>query len=266
MGRDYSSVLISSTYQNSFYNQTASEIANSIAARHGFVPNISPTSTMVGSYQCDDHSQILLDVHSPITNEWDLLKHLAQSEGFQLFVNSTMLVFAPTSALPGNAWSVEAKDVMGLTFHKVCPTSDQTTLTAKSWNSWLNQAFTFADEQSAGQADYALSVPDADPGTEIAMVRPNLMPQGVEQLVNQRLSETNEQALTVQIVMPGEMSFSPGDVLTITSNYNGFDADYIIRSVRRRFSSAGGFIQHVHGFAKEANLPASSETADSPNG
>jgi hypothetical protein len=73
VGRDYSSVLISSMYQSSFCNQTASEIANCIAARHGFSPNIFQTSTMVGSYQGNDYNQVLLNEHSQTTSEWDLL-------------------------------------------------------------------------------------------------------------------------------------------------------------------------------------------------
>jgi hypothetical protein len=266
IGRDYSSVLISSTYQQSYYNQTASEIAHSIAARHGFIPNISPTVAMVGSYQSDDHSQILLNVHSHITNEWDLLKYLARTEGFQLFVDGTTLVFAPADALPRNAWSINADDVMGLTFHQVCPISDQTTLTAKSWNSWLGQVFTYTDDRSVGQSASGLSVLQVDPGTEIATVRPNLMPQDVEQLVNQRFDALNEQALTVQIVMPGEMAFLPGDVLTITSGFASFNADYTVKSLRRRFSSAGGFVQFIQGFTAPTNSPSSSGTGALPVG
>jgi hypothetical protein len=135
IGRDYSSLLISSAYQSAYCNQTASEIANCIAARHGLSSDVSQTSTMVGSYQYDGYNQVLLNAHSQITSEWDLLKYVAKIEGFQLFIDRTTLVFAPTEALSRNTILISADDVMALTFHRICPTSTQTTLTAKSWNS-----------------------------------------------------------------------------------------------------------------------------------
>jgi hypothetical protein len=257
IGRDYSSVLISSTYQDSFVNQTASEIANYIAVRHGFLSNITQTSTMVGSYQCDGYNQVLLNAHSKITNEWDLLKYLAKAEGFQLFVDGTTLVFAPTKALSRNNLSIGTADVTALTFHKICPTSDQTTLTAKSWNSWLGQAQIYTDNQSTAQSALGLPALSADPGTEIAIVRPNLSSEDAQQLVSQYLNALNEQALTVQITMPGELSLNPGDALTVTTGNSIFDGNYIIKSLRRRFSPTAGFVQYLQGYLMtDSSLPS----------
>ena len=260
IGRDYSSVLISSTYQSSFCNQTASEIANCIAARHGFLPNISETSTMVGSYQCDGYNQVLLNAHSQITSEWDLLKHVAKVEGFQLFVDRATLVFAPTEVLPKNQISISADDVMGMTFHRICPTSSQTTLAAKSWNSWLGEALTYADDQTTGQSDFNSSALNADPATEVAMVSPNLTPQDAERLVSRRLNTLNEQAITVQITMPGDTLLKPGDVLSVASASDIFDGDYIIGSMRRQYSTAAGFIQYVQGYTASASSTVSTAT------
>ncbi len=178
VGRDYSSVLISSTYQSSYCNQTASEIASSIATRHGFVPNISPTSTMVGSYQGDGYNQLLLNAHSYMTSEWDLLKYVASIEGFQLFVEGTTLVFAPAEALSSGTKLIGTKDVIAMSFHLVCPTSAQIALTAKSWNSWLSQALIHTDDQPTVQASLDMPGLNADPGTEVVMIKPNLSSQG----------------------------------------------------------------------------------------
>jgi hypothetical protein len=266
IGRDYSSVLIGSTFQDSFCNQTASDIASSIAARHGLVPNISPTPTMIGSYQCDGYNQVLLNEHSPIKSEWELLKYIARAEGFELFVDGTTLVFAAAKDLPRNAVTIGVGDVTGLTFHRICPTSAQTTLTAKSWNSWLAQAFSHTDDHSTDQSAFGLPALSPEPGTEISMVKPNLTPRDTERLVNQRLNAMIELATTVQIAMPGEMSLMPGDILSIISGNTSFDADYVIGSVRRRFSPAAGFVQYIHGSTLAVNLPASGGTDLSPNG
>jgi hypothetical protein len=202
---------------------------------------------MVGSYQCDDYNQILLNVHSNITNEWDLLRYLAKVEGFQLFVDGTTLVFTPAETLPMVNRSINANDVTALIFHNICPTSDLTTLTAKSWNSWLGQALIRTNDQSTSQSVTSPPALSTDPGTEIAIVRPNMSSKDAERLLSQYLNALNEQAVTVQITMPGELSLKSGDALTVTAGNGIFNGSYIVKSVRRRFSSTAGFVQHVQG-------------------
>jgi len=252
-GRDYSSVLVSTTYQDSFCNQTASEIATCIAERHGFTPNITATSTMVGSYLYDGYNQVLLNVHSRVISEWDLLTQLARSEGFQMFVDGSTLVFAPAAALSRTSMPIEPADVIAMKFHQICPVSDQTTISVKSWNSWLGQALSYSDGQSPRQSTLNFSNLSADPGTEIAIVRPNLSSQDAELLVTQHLNLLNEMSLTIEIDMPGETVLQPGDLLTVASGNAMFDGDYIARSVRRRFSAKAGFVQSIHGVTAAAN-------------
>ena len=259
-GRDYSSILVNSTYEDSFCNQTASEIVASIAGRHGFTPNITTTSTMTGSYQSDNYNQVLLNAHSRITSEWDLLIHLAKIAGFELFIDGTTLVFAPLSSLPQNYVAIDRSQVKSIKFHKMCPLTDQTILTVKSWNSWLSQVSLYTDEQSVNQPLSDVTSLSNAPGTEIAIIRPNLTPQGAEQLAQQHLLVLNEQKLTVEIVMPGEFSLKPFDVLSVTGGGSNFDADYTVRSVRRHFSATAGFVDYIQGFVGSTLSSASTVT------
>jgi hypothetical protein len=252
-GRDFSSILIDSTYDDAFCNQTAGEIANYISDRHGFNANITATSAMVGSYQGDGHSQVLLNAHSRITSEWDLLTQLAKTEGFELFVDGTTLVFAPSVSLSRNYLSIDSGNVKEIKFHKRCPLSGQTRLTVKSWNLWLNQVSLFTDDQSSDVAAPDVTNLNDTPGTEIAIVRPNLTPQGAERLAQQYSAAFIEQQLKVEIVMPGEFLVRPLDVLSVSGSGAGFDTDYIVRSVRRHFSSTAGFVEYIQGFAIGAN-------------
>jgi hypothetical protein len=252
-GRDYSSVLSGSTYQDLFCNQTASEIATYIAARHGFDANIAPTSAMVGTYQCDGYSEILLNAHSPITSEWDLLKRLATREGFELFVNGTTLIFGPLESLVTRTVSIDLSDVMDIKFYQNCPLSDQTTLVVKSWNSWLGQSLSCAGDLPSGQATVVDSGLKGDSAIEIAIIKPNLTAEGTESLAQRHLGTLSQTALTVQITMPGEMSMKPRDVITITGSDTVYDASYIISSVHRHFSATAGFIQYVRGFGTSSN-------------
>jgi hypothetical protein len=258
-GRDYSSVLINSSYPNSFCNQTASEIANKIATRHGFSSNITPTSTMIGSYQGNGHNQILLNAHSTMTSEWELLCHLARIEGFEMFVSGKTLVFASLESLPRNYISIGINAAKSMKFKRCCPLSNQTRIIAKSWNSWLNQAFHYVDEQSFEQDVSNTSEYANTPAVDVAIVRPNLTSQGVQQITQRYLAVENEQTLVVEITLPGGTSLSPRDVLTINGNGPGFDTDYVVKSVRRQFSSTTGFLEYVQGYAITSNASDSTK-------
>jgi hypothetical protein len=261
-GRDFSSILINSTYQDSFCNQTASEIANHIAGRHGFTPNITATSAMVGSYQGDDYNSVLLNAHSRITSEWDLLMHLAKTAGFELFIDGTSLVFGPLSSLRQNYATIDTSCVNSLKFHQMCPLTDQTNLTVKSWNSWLSQVSLYTDGQSTDQAICDVTSLSNAPGTEIAIIKPNLTPRGAQQLAQQHLLALNEQQQKVEIVMPGEFSLKPFDVLSVSGGGSNFDADYIVRSVRRNFSATAGFVQYIQGFVGSTSSSTSTAMYD----
>jgi hypothetical protein len=203
-GRDYSSVLINSTYQHAFCNQTSSEIANFIAERHGFDSVITETSPMAGSYQCDGYNQVLLNAHSRITTEWGLLAYLAKVEGFQLFIDGRTLMFCPLSSIQQNHITVDKSNATAIRFYKTCPLSTLTTLMVKSWNSWLSEPILQTREQSSTQVvPGTLSVNDTS-GAEIAIVRPNLSPRDAEQIAQRYQDEFNDQTLNVAIVMPGE--------------------------------------------------------------
>jgi len=97
-GRDYSSVLIDTqTYQN-FTNQTASEIATTIAVRHGLTPIVQATTTPVGAKNESDNT------YSRVTrreSEWDLLTQLARNEGFVCYVRGRNLFFLPDTESMG---------------------------------------------------------------------------------------------------------------------------------------------------------------------
>jgi hypothetical protein len=247
-GRDYSSVLISSSYQDAYCNQTASEIASQIAQRHGFNSSIAQTTALVGSYQCDGYNQVLLNTHSRIISEWDLLNNLAINEGFELFVSGTTLVFAPSASLQTNYLTIHNADVKSVKFRRVLPLSGQTSLVVKSWNSWLNQMIQYTDGQPDDQTPSESTGLNSDLGTEIAIVRPNLTSSVTEQLAQRYSSAMAERLLSVELVLPGETSLKPLDILTIVGNGPNFNADYVVRSIRRQFSEAGGFTESILAF------------------
>jgi hypothetical protein len=248
-GKDYSSVLANSSFQQSFSNQTASEIASYIATRHGFGSNITQTTTMVGSYRRNGHNQMSLNAYSHVTSEWDLLVLLAKTEGFELFIDGTSLVFSPQAALLRNYMTIDNGNAKEITFRRNCVLSDQTRVIVKSWNSWMNGSSLSSGQQTSSEAEVDFAGLSQDPGTDLVFITPNLSAQETEQLAQLYLQTLNEQNLTVDIVMPGETLLHPRDVLTVGDTGTSFDTQYVVRSLRRRFSPTGGFLQYIQGFA-----------------
>ena len=92
-GRDLTAALIETRTQETFANQTSSEIASTLAKRHNLDAQVAPTSTPVGRYYQSEHDRITLNQFSRATTEWDLLTFLAQQEGFDVFVSGRTLFF-----------------------------------------------------------------------------------------------------------------------------------------------------------------------------
>ena len=94
-GRDLTARLLDARTQETFSNQTASEIAETLAGRHGLTPNVTATSTLAGRYYEAEHDRITLGQFSRATTEWDLLTYLAAREGFEAYISGQTLTFAP---------------------------------------------------------------------------------------------------------------------------------------------------------------------------
>lgn len=94
-GRDLSAQLIDNkTSTEAFRNQTASQVAETLAKKYGLTAKITKTTTKVGTYYDQDHIG-LTDQRS----EWDVLTYLASQEGFIALMKGRTLIFAPSPFL-----------------------------------------------------------------------------------------------------------------------------------------------------------------------
>jgi len=248
-GTDYSSILANSSYQASFTNQTASDVVNLIATRHGFRTNITPTASLIGTYRNNNHNQTLLNAYSGITSEWDLLVHLANSEGFSFLIDGDMLVFAPPSDFDHPGKIVNKSQAKEMKFSKPCLLASRRSLVVKSWNSWLNQAFQYSTPMPSedGIPD-SIGIEDSTaPG--ISIIVPDLTSSGTEHLANRCLSTISTREFHAEIVMLADLSLKPMDVVTVTGTGTMFDKDYTVASLRRRFSPSAGFLDFFEGYA-----------------
>ena len=94
-GRDLSAALFDSRTSEKFQNLTASQIAQTLALRHGLDSEVQQTATQAGTYYNIDHTVLTQE-----QTEWDLLVFLAEQEGFDVWVSGTKLYFLPTLQAP----------------------------------------------------------------------------------------------------------------------------------------------------------------------
>jgi hypothetical protein len=232
------------TYQRSFVNQTASEIASLIAARHNLDARVTNTSTLIGSYRQGTYCNLVLNDHSQIVSEWDMLRTLADQEGFEFFTAGATLVFVSQEELTTNHVFLSRSDVIGLRFQRQCLIYDQPQFVVKSWNSWLAQMFDNTDGIPPS-ASFQNEIGGSDP-IEFSLIRPNLLPQDISQLSSNWLSKIAETALRMELTVPGNIGLKPYDIISLDGYLIGSHTNYLVREVRCHLSSTLGFVQLVN--------------------
>jgi len=183
-GRDFTSRFIQARTQETFANQTSSQIAATLAARHGLSAQVAPTTTPVGAYWQLEHDRTTLDSFSRTASEWDLLIGLASHEGFDVFVSGTTLFFQPpvAASTPSGILSLQPTilgpaNLMSLSMERSLVLAGNIAVTVRSWNSRQAQSFvqTVASSETASpQQTYVYIVPNLTPDAALRLAQSRL--------------------------------------------------------------------------------------------
>ncbi len=253
-GRDLTSVFIESRIQESYANQTASDIATLLAANHNLQAVVTPTTTPVGRYYNNEHDRITLDQFSRATTEWNLLVWLAEREGFDVFVAGTTLYFQPLAqtvtpslTLSANPSFGAGANVLDLTMERALTLAGDISVTVKSWNSREGAAFT---QTVTASGVSGLGSHGAPPQTYV-FVRPNLTPDEALLYATTKLQELTQHEKVVVARLPGELSLTPRDIIAIAGTETAFDQIYYIDTIERDIRVDGGFTERIR--AKNAS-------------
>ncbi len=146
-GRDFCAGLIETRIQQTFSNQTSSEIAAGFAQGHGLLADVAQTTTPVGRYYQSQHDQVALDQFCRATTQWDLLVFLAQHEGFDVWVSGSTLHFQPAAAAVV-AQTVSPSECTGFRMQRALTLASDIEVVVKSWNSRQQRAFMQVARQS----------------------------------------------------------------------------------------------------------------------
>ena len=236
-GRDLTARLLDARTQETFSNQTASQIAETLAARHSLTPDVTATQTLAGRYYEADHDHLTLGQFSRATTEWDLLTFLAAREGFEAYVSGQTLTFAPLATSP-TPTSLTPALCLSLSLEHTLTLARDIEVTVKSWSSRQQSAVT----QTAKSA--AKGRRGGSP-QRIVVVRPNLSSNDALQLANRILADLSAHERLVHAELPGELALTPRSRVQLTGTGTDFDQLYYVAELDRHFSSTHGFTERL---------------------
>jgi phage protein D len=244
-GRDLSARLAEAKTQETFVNQTSSEVAATLAARHGFGTNIAATTTLVGRFYEADHVKVTLDQFSKTTTEWDLLVYLAQREQFDVYMTGTALNFQPIT-LPnanpyGLVWTPPAPvprfNVTGTHLKRSLTIAKDVQVSVTSW-SQQGRAFTKTTKAAGTKSK-------GGPPQKYVFVIPNLDEATAQARANQLAIDITKHERVLDVPMPGELVLTPRNMVALSGTGTSFDQAYFIDSITREVSFGGGFTQSL---------------------
>ena len=230
-GRDLSARLIDTEISETYANQTASQIATSIAARHGLTPNVTATTTPVGQYYELDHARSALSVHSRTGTEWNMLVVLAQAENFILSVTGTTLNFCPP--LAGVPMLLTPQNCIGLSLDIAATLPTSTTV--KSWNTRNKTVVTQTSGTSAGGST--------------TLIRPNLTSSQANNLAANHLSVLTQHGTILRAEIPGELALTPASPILLSGTNTTLDRTYVIDAITRSIDARNGFVETIRAHA-----------------
>ncbi|GAC1332113.1 MAG: hypothetical protein NVSMB20_03160 [Bradyrhizobium sp.] len=247
-GRDLAARLIEASTQETFLNQTASQIATTLAQRHGLKPVVTATTTPVSRYYSNDHDKLTHNQFARTHKEWELLTFLAQNEGFGLFVVRDELHFEPVpdpaKAEPyGIRWSQETRigDVANLALHRSLTLAKDVVVVVRSWESAKGKGYSVSSPP--GKANKSAS----DKVQQFVYIRPNLTHDQAHKLADSLRADITAHERTISFDCPGELDLTPRDIIQLSGCGRGWDQRYFVNTVTRSISVEQGFVQRVTG-------------------
>lgn len=247
-GRDKTALLIDTKTSEHFLNQTASQIAESIAKRHGLKAVVTATTAKAGSYYQIDH-----DATTQEQTEWELLAFMANIEDFVLFVSGDELHFEKKSKSSDDKYLIEwvkPKDEIGyydanvltLSFSRNLTVAKGVSVEVHSWN---------AKKKAAFSAFYPRAPKAVKPGSDgsktqnyrynIAGLTQEQAEKRAESIYKQIVAHT----MNMDATIPADDKLTCDRIITIKGTGTTFDQDYYPTSITRSMGISRDYTMDV---------------------
>ncbi len=243
-GRDLSAAFIDNKTAEKFQNQTASQIAQTLAIRRGLDSTVTATSTLAGDYYEIDHTFVTQE-----QTEWDLLVYLAKQEGFDVWVSGTTLYFQPPPVTtnppylllwsePGDGtYASNAADIKLKRSETLAKDID---VAVRSWNQKQQRAFTVHAKRTGALAGQRSNGSKAK-SQLYTYIRPNLTSDQAQKLANSILYDLTLHEMVLTASMPGDNALITRAMVQLVGTGTSWDQNYYPDTVVRRLSMSEGY-------------------------
>lgn len=249
-GRDKTADFIDAKTYEQFVNNTASEIAELLAARHGLTPVVTNTSTKAGTYYQLENRRIPLD-----RSEWDLLTWLAQEEGFSVYVKGRELHFEPQVQPDADQYALKWEDqapdseIAAPNFNGIDIVCSRNLTLAKdivvyvrSWNTKQKKGFTVKAQASHTKKAIGKGAEQASGAAQIySFVKPGLTREQAQAMANAKLKELSAHEMKISASLPGDNLLSLTTLVNLSGTGTAFDQTYYPDSIVRKISFTDGY-------------------------
>jgi phage protein D len=240
-GRDLSAPLIDSKTAEKFVNQTSSQIATTLAQRHGLNASVQPTTAKAGTYYEIDNVVLTQE-----QTEWDLLIYLAEHEGFDVWVSGQTLYFQPSpvntappylllSPSPDN--TALASNAVNIRVSRSETLAKDVIVKVQSWNQQQQRSFVvtykvtqaFKSQRTGGQSQI------------YSFVVPNLNRDQALKLAKAKAEEITRHERILTASLPGDNLLTTRAIVQLVGTNTAWDQYYYPDTVSRRLSAAEGY-------------------------
>jgi phage protein D len=253
-GRDLTSLLIDTKTTEKWTNQTSSQIATTLATRHGLTPVVTDTTTKVGKYYEIDHIR-LTDKRS----EWDLLTWLAREEQFVVFVRGQSLYFQPkpdpTQTTPYVLrWTPPSSDSaspqfngMSVKFRRSLTLARDIIVTVHSWNMKNAQGFSQTVHATHNKFTVLAGAPQPTGDAQVfSYTIPGLSPEQALERAQKILAELTQHEMNLDARLPADNLLDVDGIVLVQGTGTAFDQAYYPDSIKRSMSKSEGYVMHIH--------------------
>lgn len=246
-GRDLTAKFIDNKTTQKYPNLTSSQIVTLLAQKEGLTPDVTETTTPVGTFYSGDRSALTTELP-----EWDLITYLSQQEGFIAYVEGTTLHFhaKPTEKDTPYLFQYNTNNTVSLvgypsfsgislkTFRSLTVARDIIVI-VRSWNSKAKKPFNVRIRSTPNKKTVLASMaqPIGDAQTFV-IVRPGLTKEQALQLAQTELRNRSQHERKIEIGMPADNILKKVSVVELRGTNTDYDQVYFTSSVNRVFSAS----------------------------
>lgn len=231
-GRDLSSMLIDTSPQQDFINQTPAEIVTTIANQHGLSAVVTSVWGISGRFYGSNYTRLSLSKFAKMRSEWDVVVQLARECQTDVYVSARNLHFCAAPSCSAATAYLTPDLLSTLRVERTLWIPDTPTVEMSSWNSQDRALYSQSQGAAGGDTAYVFS----GSNMTASQVTSEAMRYAAE-IGRLRESLFVEMAWTETIAIRSFIYlYGTGSVL---------DGTYRVERLERRFSSSNGSKQSL---------------------